>query len=63
MSTQLPPVPESCTQCPHFDHFHGACTHSLRLTIMRELRGECRVCPLFSEIRAEAMRDLESRLN
>jgi hypothetical protein len=55
-------TPDSCTQCPHLDQFHGTCTHPLRQVIIRELETETEVCPLFAEIRAEAMQDLEASL-
>jgi len=62
MSTELPPVPESCTQCPHLDEFHSTCGHDLNQAIVRELGTGGDVCPLFSEVRAEAMRSLEERI-
>ncbi|WP_436936177.1 hypothetical protein [Halovenus marina] len=61
MSTRLS-VPESCTQCAHFDQFHSTCSHPSRQAIVQELRGESDCCPMFAQVRAEAMRDLARRV-
>lgn len=63
MSTKLPSVPESCSYCPYIDQFHSSCTHPFRQIIIEELDSEQDKCPLFDEIRAEAMRDLEISLD
>lgn len=55
-------VPESCTRCPYFDEFGHTCSHPFRQLILRELRESSRRCPVFPEVRSEAMRDLERRL-
>ena len=52
-----------CTNCPHFDAFERMCTHNLRQSIIKELTGETdAMCPVYSEVRAESMRDLEQEL-
>jgi hypothetical protein len=52
-----------CTTCPHFDAFERMCTHNLRQSIIKELTGETAVtCPIYPEVRAESMRDLEQEL-
>jgi hypothetical protein len=62
MSTQ-PSVSELCTCCPYLDEFHANCTHVLRQTVLQELAGSRRrYCPLYPEIRAESMRELEGQL-
>jgi hypothetical protein len=60
--TTDPPDPESCTQCPHFDRFQRTCGHPLRQRIIEELAGDQARCPVYSEIRADAMCELEARL-
>lgn len=55
------PVTESCTQCPHFDEFHGTCGHPLRQSVIHELSTrQSDACTLFPEIRADAMQTLEN---
>lgn len=63
MTTNAATIPESCTQCPHFERFRAACTHPLRQVALWELRDERSDCPLFETVRAEAMRDLEQQLD
>ncbi|RLM88573.1 hypothetical protein D3D02_11260 [Halobellus sp. Atlit-38R] len=54
---------ECCVKCPHFDEFGRACTHSLRQAIIKELTdGTSTNCPIYSEVRAQSMRDLEQQL-
>lgn len=62
MNTVLSTVPESCTRCPYLDHFHSTCSHPLRQSLIQEFADEHDDCPVFSEVRAEAMRDLETDL-
>lgn len=62
MSTGLPSIPESCSQCPHIDLFHSSCTHPLRQNIIHRFEIDHGICPIYSEIRAEAMLDLENRI-
>lgn len=63
MTTDVPSVPESCTQCPHIDQFHSTCSHPNRQAIVQELRKDADVCPLFSDVRSDAMRALEDQLD
>lgn len=53
---------ESCLYCPHHDDFHGTCTHPFRQIIIEDSGRDGHSCPLFPEIRAEAMRDLQRRM-
>lgn len=62
MSTKSTSVPETCSLCPHLETFHSTCSHPLRQSIIRELSENRDGCPLFAEIRSDAMRDLEGRL-
>ncbi|MDQ2050018.1 hypothetical protein RBH26_05930 [Natronolimnohabitans sp. A-GB9] len=56
------PVPESCTQCPHVDEFHSTCSHPFRQSIVQTLAKERDTCPVFAEVRADAMQTLEERI-
>lgn len=63
MSTPSPPVSESCTRCPHLDEFHGNCSHELHQIVLEELAASEEVrCPLYSDIRTDAMLELEEKL-
>jgi hypothetical protein len=54
---------DCCVKCPHFDKFGRACTHDLRQAIIQEVSAEDpTTCPVFPEIRAKSMRDLERQL-
>lgn len=54
---------ECCVKCPHFDEFNRVCTHTLRQTIIKELTNETSAnCSVYSEVRAQSMRDLEQEL-
>lgn len=56
------PVTEACTHCPHFDEFHGSCTHELRQSVIQEISSsENETCPVFPKIYAEAMQSLEAQ--
>ena len=56
-------VPETCAYCPHLDEFHSNCSHPLNQSIIRELGNGSTDCPVFAEIRAGKMRDLEDRIS
>ena len=62
MTAPSPSIPESCSQCLHVDQFHSTCSHPLRQTIIRELTDRETGCPLFPQMRSEAMRDLEDSI-
>lgn len=54
---------DCCAQCPHFNKFDRACTHSLSQAIMQELADESTSnCPVFPRVRAQSMQDLEQQL-
>jgi hypothetical protein len=61
----LASIPESCTQCPYIDQFHSNCSHPLRQSIIQEVeqKEEEMDCPVFQEIRADIMADLEADLD
>lgn len=62
MTTAVPPVPESCAQCPYVDAFHSNCSHPDRQLIIQQLAEDLEECPVFPELRSEAMQRLEDRL-
>ncbi len=62
MDTDLPSIPESCSQCPHIDRFHSSCSHPLRQNIISGLESNRDTCPVYSAVRADAMRDLEDQI-
>jgi hypothetical protein len=55
-------IPGSCRYCPHFDAFQRSCSHPSSQTILRDLAAGNGDCPVFDEVRADAMSDLEDRL-
>ena len=56
-------VPEVCTHCPHHNDFHSTCAHPMRQLIIKQLgEGNSTDCPMYPEIRAQAMRDLQERM-
>lgn len=55
-------VPETCVSCPHLDEFHGNCSHPLHQSIMWGLDDATTDCPVFAEIRAKEMRNLEQKI-
>ncbi len=62
MNTAVPPVPESCTQCPYIDAFHSSCSHPDRQLIIQQLSEDLEECPVFPKLRTDAMRKLEDQL-
>jgi len=56
-------VSTPCTYCPHLDAFHGNCSHPSRQAIVRELASDGTECPVFAEVRAGVMRNLERHLH
>lgn len=55
---------DCCVKCPHFDEFRQTCTHNQRQVIIQEMAGEdTSACPIFSQIRAQSMQELEQHLS
>lgn len=55
-------TPYPCVNCPHLDKFHGNCEHDLRQAIVHELADGRPSCPMFEEIRENAMQKLEAQV-
>lgn len=55
-------LPETCIYCPHFDVFHGNCSHPHYQAILQDLLQQPENCPVFDDVRADAMSDLEATL-
>jgi hypothetical protein len=57
-----PPVLEAYTRCSHLDQFHSTCAHPCRQAILQELRDGSDACPVYVDVRAEAMDDLADKV-
>ncbi|RLM53222.1 hypothetical protein DVK02_14605 [Halobellus sp. Atlit-31R] len=57
-----PEFPECCATCPHRDTFKATCTHELRQSVVWEV-DETRSCPVYSQARSDAMRELSESLS
>jgi hypothetical protein len=64
MATSETAFPECCRYCPHRASVTGNCDHSARQSLVQVFEdGTDRPCPIFDEVRADAMQRLSERLD
>lgn len=58
---ELSNAPLSCVYCPYRNQFQGDCSHPLNQMIIRELAHGATTCPVFDDVRANQMQELEQQ--
>lgn len=64
MATSETAFPECCRYCPHRRSVKGNCDHSARQSLVQVfMEGVNRPCPIYNDVRADAMLRLSERLD
>lgn len=64
MPLQDPSPVECCQYCPYRESVTGSCQHDIRQAIIKQVsEDDHSICPVFRDVRAQAMNELFERLD